>query len=70
MTFYLWAQSWLKLNRAGGVKRNTLRFYAHHVNVLIDYCQTQDVTDPYGLTLDVMLDYMLYLQEHHNPGGG
>jgi integrase/recombinase XerD len=65
-----WMEAFLIDRKANGLAPGTLRFYRIKLKMFADYCEAQAIKQISQITLTIIRQYLLYLDENnHNPGG-
>ena len=58
-----WMEAFLIDRKARGLADGTLRFYRIKLKLFTDFCETQVVTQIGQITLTLLRQYLLYLEE-------
>lgn len=65
-----WIEQFLVDRRAQNLSKNTVLWYRDRINRLLEYCETQAITQISQLTPDAIRRFMLWLESTgHNAGG-
>jgi site-specific recombinase XerD len=65
-----WIEAFLFDRKAQNLAKGTLDFYRRHLNIFIQFCDSQVVTQIDQLDPNLIRQYMIWLEERgHNPGG-
>lgn len=66
----VWIEQFLVDRRAQNLSRNTILFYRDRINRLLEFCETQAITQVSQISPDTIRHYLLWLESTgHNPGG-
>jgi integrase/recombinase XerD len=65
----VWSEAFIIDRRAGGLAAGTVRFYIQKLKTFCDYCEGQAVTRISQITPAFIREYLLFLEQGHNPGG-
>ena len=62
-------ESFLIDRQTSGLAKKSLKFYRHHLNQFITYCNANSLTYIQQISSDYLRRYLLAYSETHNPGG-
>jgi site-specific recombinase XerD len=62
--------TWIEALKAQGIAKDTLYFYQKKLNLFIDFCEAQVITQITDITPSFLRKYMLYLEDTGHSEGG
>jgi site-specific recombinase XerD len=63
------ADAFIRDCRSRSLSRHTVAYYRRQISFLQAYCETQGVCKTEDITADLLRQYLISLEEGHNPGG-
>ena len=65
----VWIEAFIIDRRARGMAKGTISFYTEKLKHFTDYCEGQAVKRVTQITPALIRQYLLWLEQNHNPGG-
>jgi site-specific recombinase XerD len=63
------ADAFIRDCRSRSLLHHTVAYYRRQISFLQAYCNTQGVVKTEEITPDLLRQYLISLEERHNPGG-